>query len=473
MNDNLLLEVGATVSRTAHADRIAFLVDAEAYFAALRSAITRARESVLILAWDIDSRLRLIRGDADASGLPVELAPFLSEVLGTRPDLHIQVLCWDFSAIYTLERELLPRLKMDWATHDRLHFALDDYHPPGASHHEKLVVVDDRVAFIGGVDLGRRRWDTSRHLPDDPRRTSPSGDRYPPFHDVQAVVEGKVAHVLGEHARERWRAATGESLSAPAELDDPWPEGVVASIRDIDVGIVRTHPQYDDQPECVETERFYRRLIARSERHIYAENQYLTSDAVAEAFARKLGGDDPPEVVLVTARENSGWLEKAIMGGLRAGFRRRLREADRRDRLRIYYPTVGDGVSPNVHSKLTIVDDRWAYIGSANFSNRSMGLDSECGLAIGADRRDDVAGALRELRTRLLSEHLGVEPEVLRTAEEERGLVAAVDSLRGGRHTLVPLETNEEELTGVLEPVARLADPDRPLSLGDLIHEFF
>ncbi len=463
-----LLEVGATVWRTAVADRIGFLVDGEDYFAAVADAVSRARESVLILAWSIDSKVRLFRGEDDDER-PPELAAFLSWALGRRPELEIRVLCWDFSAIYTFERELLQRARMGWTTHDRLHFSFDDNHPAGASLHEKIVVVDDRVAFVGGFDLGRRRWDTSKHAPEDERRITPSGNSYPPFHDVQAVVEGEIAAVLGELARERWRRATGEEVAAASTPDDPWPRGVAAAIRDLEVGIVRTRPEHQDQDPVVETEEYLRRLIGRAERFIYAENQYLTSDAIAEALADRLAGDDPPEVVLVTARENHGWLEQAVMGGLRESFRRKLGDADHSGRLRIYYPEVGEGVTPNVHSKVMVVDDRWAYVGSANLSNRSMGLDSECGLAIDWDGRDDVGRALRELRIRLVSEHLGVDPDELAAREAEAGPVAAVESLRGGARTLEELDTDDRELTSTLEPVARLADPHRPVKLADLV----
>jgi phosphatidylserine/phosphatidylglycerophosphate/cardiolipin synthase-like enzyme len=365
---------------------------------------------------------------------------------------------------------------MGWTTHDRLHFEFDSNHPPGGSLHEKIVVIDDRVAFIGGFDLGRRRWDTSSHLPEDERRVTPSNNSYPPFHDVQAVVEGEIAAVLGELARGRWERATGEEVEAAGRADDPWPRGVPPAIRDLEVGIVRTRPEHGDQEPVAETETFLCRLIGSAERFIYAENQYLTSDAIADAVAERLAGDDPPEVVMVTARENHGWLEQTVMGGLREGFRRRLGDADRSGRGRIYYPVVGEGVTPNVHSKVMVVDDRWAYIGSANLSNRSMGLDAECGLAIDWDGREDVSNALHDLRIRLVSEHLGVDPEELSEREDEDGPIAAVESLRGGERTLEKLDTDDQELTSTLEPVARLADPDRPIKLADLvdmIHDLF
>ena len=464
------IEIGSTAWRIARAERVAFLVDAEDYFAAFIDAVSRARRSVLILAWDIDSRLKLVR-DAEHDDGDRDLQTVLTDTLERQPELEVRILCWDFSPIYAMERELLTRFKLDWGGHDRLHFRFDDSHPLGGSFHEKIVVIDDRVAFIGGIDLGPRRWDTSDHRPDDGRRTSPTGGSYRPFHDVQTVVEGDVAAALGELARERWERATGERLDPPGDHGDPWPAGIEADIEDLEVAVVRTRPETGDAAAMRQTQRFHERLFDLAEHRIYAENQFLTSDAMSDALARTLRREDPPEMLLVTAKENSGWLETAIMGGLRARFCRRLRDADHAGRVDIRCPVVGDGVWPNVHSKLTIVDDRWAYLGSANWANRSMGLDTECGLGIDGSGRDDVCAALRALRIRLLAEHLGVDPGDYEETERQRGLLGAIESLVGGDRTLQPLAADEPELGQMLEPVARIADPDHPLRLGELIDD--
>lgn len=467
-----VLEAGSTAWRVARADRLAFLVDPASYFSALADALRRARRSVLILAWEIDSELRLLRGGVDP-GHPVRLADFLAWLVDRRPELEVHILCWDFSPIFTLERELLTSLKLLWTGGDRLHFHLDGHHPPGGSQHEKLVVVDDRVAFIGGIDPGRGRWDTSEHRPDDPRRTTPGGSSYRPFHDVQAVLQGEAAAALGELARERWRRSTGEPLEAPDGASEPWPEGVEPAVRDLDLGLVRTRPEHDGRPARAETEAFLKRLIACADHLIYVENQYLTSGTIADALVARLEEDDPPEILLVTARDHGGWLESATMGGLRARFCRRLREADRHDRLRICYPAVAGGEDPNVHSKLALADDRWAYLGSANLSNRSLFLDSECGLGIDAGDRDDVSAAVRDLRLRLLAEHLGSDPETVAECEREGGMLAAVAALEGGQRTLRDLPDDGDELPDVLEPLARLADPKHSWDLGAFFDGFF
>src|SRR5262245_30947929 len=150
-----VLAPGRNCWRRERAGRLAFLVDAAAYFAAVAAAVEPAERSILILGWDLHSRVRLRRG-ADAA--QPELGALL-DAAARRPGLHVNVLDWDFAFFYALERELLPAYTFCWRTHRRVHFRLDGEHPIGACHHPKLVVVDDCIAFGGGIGLAGARRD--------------------------------------------------------------------------------------------------------------------------------------------------------------------------------------------------------------------------------------------------------------------------------------------------------------------------
>lgn len=158
-----ILTEGRNCWRIAPAKRGAFLIDGDAYFVACAKAIARAGQSIFIVGWDIDSRTRLLT-DGQIDDLPVNLGDFLNKVVSRRRGLHAYLLGWDFPVVYALDREPLPVYKLDWCTHRRVHFRLDGIHPVGAAHHQKIVVVDDAVAFVGGMDLAVRRWDTPEHL---------------------------------------------------------------------------------------------------------------------------------------------------------------------------------------------------------------------------------------------------------------------------------------------------------------------
>src|SRR5688572_24396190 len=179
-----LLLPGRNCWRTAHAHRVSWLIDGQAYFSAFREAAKHASSSIFILAWDIDSRAPLAPGAPD-DGWPLALGAFLDSVVSRRPGLRAYVLDWDYVMLYQADRELLPSYSLGVRTHRRLRFQFDGEHPVGGSHHQKIVVIDDSVAFVGGLDLTHSRWDTQDHTPGDQRRQTPSGDAYAPFHDVQ------------------------------------------------------------------------------------------------------------------------------------------------------------------------------------------------------------------------------------------------------------------------------------------------
>jgi phosphatidylserine/phosphatidylglycerophosphate/cardiolipin synthase-like enzyme/uncharacterized membrane protein YdjX (TVP38/TMEM64 family) len=467
-----ILRLGENCCAIARAPRVAVLVDGAAYFDAFRRAAERAQRSIVVLAWDFDSRTPVAWDDARVT---LRLGDFLNALARRRRALEIRVLTWDYPLLYGLEREPPPVLGLGWRTHRRVRVRYDGTHPFTASQHQKMVVVDDRVAFVGGLDLASRRWDTSVHSPRDPRRVW-EDEPYPPFHDVMAVLDGEAVHALGEIARWRWRRATGERLEAVEVGGDPWPPGLRPDFHDACVGVARTVPADTDLPPTREVEQLYLDMIENARSSVYLENQYFTSDRVGEALAAKLSDADGPEVVVVTRLLSHGWLEEYTMHRLRSGIVNRLRAADRHGRFHVLYPHVpglARGTCVDLHSKLAVVDDEWLRVGSANLSNRSMGLDTECDVVVEAAGRVDVREAIRATRDRLLAEHLGVPPSEVAAHVRRAGNVAgAIAALRSAGRTLRPLEAQPALPAQMEAAVAAAADPERPVSLEELLGQF-
>lgn len=471
-----LLQPGRNCWRIERAHRFSMLVDADAYFRAVRAAIRNARHSIFILSWDIDSRTRLVPGGAN-DGFPEPLGDFLHAIVAARPGLHAYVLNWDFAMLYALEREWLPVVKLDWRTHQRLAFRMDAKHPIGGSHHQKVVVVDDRVAFVGGLDLTRSRWDTPEHACRAPLRCDSDGRPHGPFHDVQALADGDAARALGQLARTRWQRATGEIVPpAIGNGPDPWPADVVPDLDDVDVAISRTEPVFEQHAGVHEVRQLHLDAIAAARRTMFFENQYFTSGMLADALARRLDEPDGPEVCIISPRTQSGWLEQATMGVLRARVHRRLKAADRHGRYRMYCPHIpGLEQCLNVHSKVFAIDDDVFSIGSANLSSRSMALDTECNVTIEARGPDAprIRAAIARLRARLLAEHLDTTTETVEAeARKCRSLHAAIDSLRRSERTLCPMEPETTPELDALIPEQALFDPEQPIDPDKLVAEF-
>ncbi|HEY3178228.1 MAG TPA: VTT domain-containing protein [Casimicrobiaceae bacterium] len=473
---------GRNCWRIERAERAAFLIDGEAYFAAIRDALSRARRSFFIIGWDIDSRMELVPGGA-RDGLPEPLGDFLNAVVANRRGLRGYVLSWDFAMLYAMDREWLPIFKLDWRTHRRLSFRLDDRHPPGTSHHQKIVVVDDAVAFVSGYDLTRERWDTCAHADDDPRRVDHRGHPYPPFHDVGMVVDGDCARALGELVRERWHRITGRMPRSVgrASVGHAWPRDVDADLTNIDVAIARTEPLFDGRPAVSEIRHLYLDAIATAQRIIFAENQYFTSRTITNALAQRLNEPDPPDIAIVSPYIQCGWLENSTMGVLRARNHRVLQAADRHNCYRLYSPILPwldhKVCCLNVHSKVFIIDDDLAMIGSANLADRSLGIDTECNLAFESHGEARIRRAIAHLRERLLAEHLDCAPEDIAAATASSGrLHRAIDHLsRDAGRTLKAFDPEVDPTLDALVPDHHVLDPEKPIDpdaiVADLVPE--
>jgi phospholipase D1/2 len=467
-----LLRTNRNVWRVERAGRAAVLVDGAAYFGALRESLRKAEHSIYIVGWDIDSRMRLVGPSCKADdGDPETLAEFLSALAERKPNLTINLLLWDFSVLYALEREVFPALSLNWKTPDQIRFCLDSHLPLGCSQHQKIVVVDDSVAYSGGLDLTIRRWDTPDHAASNDRRCDPSGQSYRPFHDVQAVVDGAAAQALGDLVRERWRNASCAEPDKPTVVTDCWPQSVVPDFTEIDVGIARTIPESKGANEVREVELLFLDMIDAAEHTIYIENQFMTSEAIAQHLAQRMRNKRNLEAVLIAPNTPESWIEAHTMRNGRIRFRQILEDAGVFDRVRLVYPEVqqgGETVDTMVHSKVMTVDDRIIRIGSANLNNRSMGTDTECDLVIEATD-DRHRAAVSRIRNRLLGEHCGAsESDVEDVLKDGNALTQVVDLLSLNGHALRRIEDGEPDAP---EPayIETIADPPRPLTLGALI----
>jgi phospholipase D1/2 len=471
----MILTPNHNVWRLVQANRAAVLIDGADYFSAVRSAMIKAEHSILIAGWDMHSQTRLAGSDEPTDGYPLLFAEFLAALVKKKPELDVYLLLWDFSMLYAAERDPFPTLTLRWNTPSRVRFCLDDCVPLGSSQHQKLVVVDDAVAFSGGLDLTIRRWDTTAHRFDEPGRVDPSGKPYLPFHDVQMLVDGEAARALGDLVRMRWSCAACEDLSPADVANDPWPESVPPDFADVIIGIARTEPAYANRKPVHEVERLFLDCIDAAERSIYIENQFLTAPRIAERLAARLRACPRLEVLIVCPERHDSWLEAHIMRVGRTAFAKILREAGA-DRVQLMYPQVeSNGFTKNtmVHAKVMIVDDRILRVGSANLNNRSMGIDSECDLVIVASD-DDMRRAIVRQRDRLLGDHCGVPADKVAAAFAQSGgsLTVVAQSLSGRGHKLVPV-IDVSSGSEVVALVQNVADPERPIGAEEFVSQVF
>ena len=464
-----IIQPGRNCWRIDQAHAFYCIQDAADYFRLVRRALLDARETVFILGWDFAATIDL-DPDGDATEGPTRLDELIAFVTRRRPGLRCYILIWDYGALYTLEREPLTRWRMRWRTPRRVHFGFDDHHPVGASHHQKIVVVDDQLAFCGSVDLTSHRWDTCTHRLEEPARKSLFGSPYDPYHEVQVMVSGPIANSLGMLARERWRCLGDERLPSAGDANrDLWPSGIMPDLTDVGVAIARTVPPSETDPAIRECETLFRDSIALARHTIYIENQYFTDDSLADALAARLQESDGPEVIVVAPKECSGWLERQTMGAFRDLAFARMQQADRHGRLRLVYPIASHArdIPTFIHSKVMIVDDELVRVGSANFARRSMGMDTECDVAVDAAGDERVRAGIRRIRDRLLAEHLGLDVEmVAKSLERRRSMHQLIDARQHEDRALIPITPVTDQPPPASEALRATIDPGEPIGFG-------
>lgn len=460
-----VLQPGRNCWAIERAHRARVIVDAADYFKTIRQVMLEAREQILLIGWDFDTRIRLDDPPRRKGAPPVRLGAFLLWLAENRPDLKILILKWDVGALKLLGRGSSMLDAARWALHERITFKLDHAHPPGCSHHQKIVVVDDTLAVCGGIDMTADRWDTCEHRDEDPRRKRPSGRLYGPWHDTTMVVDGPIARRLGELGRDRWEWASGERPPRPSATTDLWPEALEPMFRDVDIAVARTRARYDSRPAVKEIETLFIDQIAAARHFIYAENQYFASRRIAEAIAARMAAPDPPEIVLVGPLRADGWLEQVAMDATRVRLVRAIGEKDRGNRFRVYNPMTAGGEPIYVHAKLTIVDDLILRVGSANMNNRSLGLDSECDLVIDCrlPQNQSACGTIGWLRRRLLAEHLGASiDEVSASLEATGSMIDTIAALSRPGRMLKPLDVAQPDAANAFIADNELLDPEDP-----------
>jgi phosphatidylserine/phosphatidylglycerophosphate/cardiolipin synthase-like enzyme len=365
-------------------NRAEVFVDGSDALPAIADAIEEAGSHVWLAGWHFSPELPM-RGATTVRDLLAEAAE----------RVEVRVLAWAGAPLplFKPARREVREMRERLVGGTRITCALDHLERPLHCHHEKLVIVDGRVGFVGGIDLsllGGDRLDTSSH--------PPRGQLG--WHDATARVDGPAVSDVAAHFSLRWQEVTGENLlleSAPEH-----PGGLeLQVVRTVPNGVYRSLPRGDFR--ILES---YLRALRSAERLIYLESQFLWSPELVSVLADKLRNPPRDEfrlVVLLPAQAKNGQEDtRGQLGVLAAADG----GAGRFVACTLWQPGAG-GHPVYVHAKIGIVDDGWVTIGSANLNEHSFFNDTEMNVV---SHDPELA---REVRLRLWSEHLECEPSEL------------------------------------------------------------
>jgi phosphatidylserine/phosphatidylglycerophosphate/cardiolipin synthase-like enzyme/uncharacterized membrane protein YdjX (TVP38/TMEM64 family) len=462
--------------QTAKADQVTLLIDYADYYRAIFKAIKQAKHSIFIIGWDIDGRIELLRGEeANNAQGPITLFDLINAKAKENPDLKIYLSRWNYSIFFLEEREPFSGLKWHKGSTSNVYFYSDYKIPFSACHHQKVVIVDDSIAFCGGMDITIKRWDERTHLVNQPLRVDPGGltspkkkKPYKPTHDTQIMVTGPVVKILSELARYRWMRGAGfEAVTCNTESNKAiWPAGFKPDFYDIEVAVSRTLPKTLNTPASKEILRMYLDEIEQAEHFIYIENQFLTCEIIAHALNKQLQEKPALKILVVSCAYPRGYLEHKAMWSWRTKFYDIVSNGIDPGRFEIVYPLSQEHdqyTVIDIHSKIMMVDDKYMHVGSSNLNNRSMHLDTECDLILHASRQQH-REKIQEIRDDLISEHTGKQKEEIRSLIDSKSDIHALIKNEKGSHRHL-LKIDNEPYRG--QKLARLA-----IKLGDPLDAF-
>jgi phosphatidylserine/phosphatidylglycerophosphate/cardiolipin synthase-like enzyme len=443
-----------------HADsQVAYLVDAHSTFLTMCRHFLMARTYIYIAAWGMTPLMELVRGTdqrAGPDGSPEQealLAELRSEglqepeidfwcthdltvqaVLGymVSKGVQVNVLIWSSSELFS---HCDPKAAHEQLTQVGVSCILDDsaygmLHRPVESLHQKIAIVDGTHAFVGGIDMlielsgDFDRWDTHFHHYSSPLRGNKEERTPHNWHDAHALIEGPAVGDVERNFRQRWNEVVGRHgwdshLLVP---EHPLPSPLESTSL---MQVARTIPvltySFASEDGIQGIAQLYANALSNAQDFVYLENQYFWTHAFFGINRPGLGTDSPD--MERNLRELAAALQRGATVALvlpdhpnvgraftdagLARLRAEAPDAAAQGRIQAFCLAASaeiDGAELYrpiyVHAKVTIIDDLWSTVGSANLNNRGMRDDTEMNVAT-LD-----AELARGLRMLLWAEHL-------------------------------------------------------------------
>lgn len=408
---------------------VRYFIDGSTTFEAMVLAIKTAKSLghyIYLLGWWLQDDFELIQGD------PASTARKLLTEASTR-GVQIRAMLWDHTsscpnpAPHVQNTAEVMRIN-EWLSTGAA--ILDGRTLSYGSHHQKVLIVKGAqglIAFCGGVDINSDRILQAGATPGAP------------FHDVHCRIQGPAAHELLKIFLQRWQdhpdRAMRESECAEKLRNrrlDPGKYCPLLGLKErrpawegnIYVQIGRSYGNgggYRFAPAGEQTAyRMILKAIREARQFIYIEDQYLVSMEISAELVRAL--QNVPALIVIILIPHGSITDMAaftcqVILGEQVHFRRQqfiapLRAAAR-SRVGVFFLSPPGAWNTYVHSKMMVVDDEYAIIGSANLNRRSLTHDSEAIAGIYDPSPDSL---VKRLRADLWARHLGMAPSALANA---------------------------------------------------------
>jgi phosphatidylserine/phosphatidylglycerophosphate/cardiolipin synthase-like enzyme len=273
-----------------------------------------------------------------------------------------------------------------------------------ASYHQKFMVVDHDVAYVGGANLRRVDWDTSEHKVFDPRRmlfdATPEArqavankEQQPdmgPRKDYVMRIQGPAAQDAADVFQERWSylRESGVTYSQNA-TDFPVKRDLAEVPGGLQLQVTATLPAPFNEHAIAET---WFNAVAQAKDYIYLEDQYFRIPMLVDAIIARAKQVPSLKLVVVTKPINE-WTDPGCEWTFKTVAQLQQELGDRFTLLQLRafdYVDVGWGwdetngyfADMDTHAKNLIVDDVFFSVGSANKNNRGLIYEAELNVAV-------------------------------------------------------------------------------------------
>ena len=272
-----------------------------------------------------------------------------------------------------------------------------------ASYHQKFMVIDDELAFIGGMNLKEVDWDTSAHTVFEPRRMlygATTADRQAvknkeklpdqgPRKDYMVRIEGPAAQDAADVFQKRWAYQIQENVEyAKNSTNFSVQRNIAERPGGKQIQVTPTLPMPFWEHAIAET---WLNAVAQANEYIYIEDQYFRAPMLNDAIVARMEATPNLKLVVITKPINE-WTDPGCPWTYKthALFETKFPTRYMLLQLRAFDTVVTWGIDEtesrfaniDVHSKMLIVDDKFLSVGSANKNNRGMIYEGEMNVAV-------------------------------------------------------------------------------------------
>jgi cardiolipin synthase len=254
--------------------------------------------------------------------------------------VEVRVLIDGVGVLYSLP-SVRRRLRARGIRHDLFMHSLWPWQMPylNLRNHQKMLVVDGRIGFAGGMNIGADNFVARR-----PRR---------PVRDLHFRVDGPLVAQMVDVFAYDWHFTTGETIDGPGWYPEIGPAG-----KAIARGLTGGPDLEADKLRAVLVA-----AVSEARRTIRIVTPYFLPDEVLATTLRIAARRGVTVDIVVPGRSNlpfidwagNSWLDELIGAGCR----------------------IWRTPPPFDHSKLMVVDELWSFVGSVNWDPRSLSLNFE------------------------------------------------------------------------------------------------